>query len=204
MWAARPCDRFIFSCFIFFYFSIYSFPRLPRKSYLKNAGGGVSGYDSAERSAKGRGHAPFLWGKSKKGFVWGISQPQNMKRNTRGSTIGCAGKGYPPVQHLLHMVSSGEGMSFEREYGASFFFLSFFGVLGSPRLLIYFPRNLPLECFLESPSRRCMDSLCTLRHAVLSLGSTERGEDTSAHWACSRPPSDRCRIWGYGDPVFQC
>ena len=58
-----------------------------------------------------RGHAPFLWGRvKKKGFVWGISQPQrdHKANKTCGcSAIGHAGKGFPPVP-LLHMVPSGE------------------------------------------------------------------------------------------------
>lgn len=83
-----------------------------------------------------------------------------------------------------------------------FLFLFLFLVLGSPILLICFPRNLPLERFLESPSRRCMDSLRTLRHAVLSLGRTEQGEDGHSS-PLGVQPTIGSLIWGYGDdPVF--
>jgi hypothetical protein len=51
-----------------------------------------------------RGHAPFLWGrvKKKKGSCGGFPNPrETIKRNrTCGcSTIGRAGKGYPPVPY---------------------------------------------------------------------------------------------------------
>jgi hypothetical protein len=138
----------------------------------------VSGYDSAERSAKKRPCAIFVGeSQKKKGSCGGFPNPrETIKRNrTCGcSTIGRAGKGYPPVPYST-WSQSGE-RNLKGTIGnilAPFFFPFFF--LGSPRLLICLPRNLPPERFLESPFPSLYELIAHVAPRHFEFGRTERG-----------------------------
>lgn len=142
----------------YFIFILHLFQALNvGKPNSKYPGGGVSGKWFSGKIRK-RGHAPFFVGESKKRVRVGDFPTEDANSNNLRScsTIGCAGKGYPPVPYFTW--SKVARLCNLRKYSgrALFFFpifsLFFFLFLGSwlPHINLLSPESAP-QAFSRIP-----------------------------------------------------